>query len=68
LIKKECGEAAVALVDLIVGEIEFNVSKIERKVDSPRAGGHMLTAENEGYILAKEERLRKEDELVHRVG
>ena len=27
----------------------------------------MLTAENEGYNLAKEERLRKENELVHRV-
>jgi hypothetical protein len=27
----------------------------------------MLTAENEGYNLAKEERLGKEDKLVHRV-
>jgi hypothetical protein len=27
----------------------------------------MLTAENEGYNSAKEERLRKENELVHRV-
>jgi hypothetical protein len=29
--------------------------------------GYMLTAENEGYNSAKEERVRKENELVHRV-
>jgi hypothetical protein len=34
LIKEERGEARVALVDLIVGEIEFDTSKIG-KVDDP---------------------------------
>jgi pyruvate/2-oxoacid:ferredoxin oxidoreductase alpha subunit len=53
-------------VDLIVGEMEFDTSKIG-KVEDPRTGGYMLTAENEGYNPAKEERLRKENELVHRV-
>jgi hypothetical protein len=62
LIKEERGEAGVALVDLIVGEMEFDTSKIG-KVDDPRAGGYMLTAENEGCNLEKEDRLRKEDEL-----
>jgi hypothetical protein len=60
------GEAGVALVDLIVGEMEFDTSKIG-KVEDPRRGGDMLAAENEGYNSAKEERLRKENELVHRV-
>jgi hypothetical protein len=54
------------LVDLIVGEMEFDTSKIG-KVEDPQTGGYMLTAENEGYNSAKEERLRKENELVHRV-
>ena len=62
LIKEERGEAGVALVDLIVGEMEFDTSKIG-KVDDPRAKGYMLTAENEGCNSAKEDRLRKEDEL-----
>jgi hypothetical protein len=62
LIKEERGEAGVALVDSIVGEMEFDTSKIG-KVDDPRAGGYMLTAENEGCNLEKEDRLRKEDEL-----
>jgi pyruvate/2-oxoacid:ferredoxin oxidoreductase alpha subunit len=66
LVGDECGEAGVALVDLIVGEMEFDTSKIG-KVEGPRTGGYMLTAENEGYNLAKEERPRKENELVHRV-
>jgi pyruvate/2-oxoacid:ferredoxin oxidoreductase alpha subunit len=66
LLHDERGEAGVALVDLIVGEMEFDTSKIG-KVEDPRTGGYMLTAENEGYNLAKEERLRKENELVHRV-
>jgi pyruvate/2-oxoacid:ferredoxin oxidoreductase alpha subunit len=66
LLDDERGEAGVALVDLIVGEMEFDTSKIG-KVEDPRTGGYMLTAENEGYNLAKEERLRKENELVHRV-
>jgi hypothetical protein len=54
------------VVDLIVGEMEFDTSRIG-KVDGPQTGGYMLTAENEGYNLAKEERLRKENKLVHRV-
>jgi hypothetical protein len=66
LVEDERGEAGVALVDVIVGEIEFNTSKIGN-VEDPRTGGYMLTAENEGYNSAKEERLRKENELVHRV-
>jgi carbamoylphosphate synthase small subunit len=53
-------------VDLIVGEMEFSTSKIG-KVEDPQTGGYILTAENEGYNLAKEERLRKENKLVHRV-
>jgi carbamoylphosphate synthase small subunit len=53
-------------VDLIVGEMEFDTSKIG-KIEDPRTGGYMLTAENEGYNSAKEDRLRKENELVHRV-
>jgi hypothetical protein len=60
------GEAGVALVDLIVGEMEVDTSKIG-KVEDPRRGDDMLAAENEGYNSAKEERLRKENELVHRV-
>jgi hypothetical protein len=47
LIQQERGDAGIALVDLIVGEIEFDTSKIE-KVEDPRTGGYMLTAENEG--------------------
>jgi hypothetical protein len=66
LVEDERGEAGVALVDLIVGEMEFDTSKIG-KVEDPRTGGYMLTAENEGSNSAKEERLRKENELVHRV-
>jgi hypothetical protein len=66
LVEDERGEASVALVDLIVGEMEFDTSQIG-KVEDPRPGGYMLTAENEGYNSAKEERLRKENELVHRV-
>jgi pyruvate/2-oxoacid:ferredoxin oxidoreductase alpha subunit len=66
LVEDERGEAGVALVDLIVGEMEFNTSKIG-KVEDPQTGGYMLTAENEGYNSAKEERPRKENELVHRV-
>jgi hypothetical protein len=66
LVEDERGEASVALVDLIVGEMEFDTSQIG-KVEDPRTGGYMLTAENEGYNWAKEERLRKENELVHRV-
>jgi hypothetical protein len=66
LVEDERGEAGVALVDLIVGEMEFDASQIG-KVGDPRTGGYMLTAENEGYNSAKEERLRKENELVHRV-
>ena len=62
MVEDERGEAGVALVDLIVGEMEFNTSKIG-KVDDPQAGGYMLTAENEGCDLEKEDRLRKEDEL-----
>jgi hypothetical protein len=66
LVEDKHGEAGVALVDLIVGEMEFDTSKIG-KVEDPRTGGYMLTAENEGYNSAKEERPRKENELVHRV-
>jgi carbamoylphosphate synthase small subunit len=66
LVEDERREAGVALVDLIVGETEFNTSKIG-KVEDPQTGGYMLTAENEGYNSEKEERLRKENELVHRV-
>jgi pyruvate/2-oxoacid:ferredoxin oxidoreductase alpha subunit len=66
LVEDERGEAGVALVDLIVGEMEFDTSKIE-KVEDPQTGGYMLTAENEGYNSAKEERMRKENELIHRV-
>ena len=36
-------------------------------MEDPQRGGYMLTAENEGCNSAKEERLRKENELVHRV-
>jgi hypothetical protein len=64
LVEDERGEAAVALVDLIVGEMEFDTSQVGK---DPRTGGYMLTAENEGYNSAKKERLRKENELVHRV-
>jgi hypothetical protein len=64
LVEDERGEAGVALMDLIVAEMEFDTSTIG-KVEDPRTGGYMLTAENEGYNLAKEERLRKENELVH---
>jgi hypothetical protein len=66
LIKEEHREAGVALVDSIVGEMELDMSEIEKEED-PGMGGYMLTAEHEGYILTKEERLRKEHELVHRV-
>jgi hypothetical protein len=66
LVEDERGEAGVALVDLIVGEMEFDTSKIG-KVENPQTGGYMLTAENEGYNSAKKERLRKENKLVHRV-
>jgi hypothetical protein len=66
LVEDEHGEAGVALVDLIVGEMEFDTSQIG-KVEDPQTGVYMLTAENEGYNSAKEERLRKESELVHRV-
>jgi hypothetical protein len=67
LIKEECGEARVALVlDLIVGEMEFDTSKIG-KVKDLQTGGYMLAAENEGYNFAKEAGLRKEKGLVHRV-
>jgi hypothetical protein len=45
---------------------ELDTSK-SGKVEDPRTGGYMLIAENEGYNLAKEERLRKENELVHKV-
>ena len=62
MIKEERREAGVALVDLILGEMEFDTSKIG-KVDDPQAGGYLLTAENEGCNAAKEDRLRKEDEL-----
>jgi hypothetical protein len=55
----------VALVDLIVGDMEFDTSKVE-KLENTRNGGYMLTTENEGYDSAKEERLRKENTLVHR--
>ena len=64
MVEDERGEAAVALVDLIVGEMEFDTSQVGK---DPQTGGYMLTAENEGYNSAKEERLRKENELVHRV-
>jgi hypothetical protein len=53
-------------VDLIVGDMEFDTSRIG-KIEDPRTGGYMLTAENEGYNSAKEEIIRKENELVHRV-
>jgi hypothetical protein len=53
LVEDKRGEAGVALVDLIVGEMEFDTSKIG-KVEDPRTGGYMLTAENEGYNSAKE--------------
>jgi hypothetical protein len=66
LIKEERGKAGVALVALIVGEMEFDTSQIG-KVEDPRTGGYMLTAENDGYNLEEEDRLRKENELVHRV-
>jgi tyrosyl-tRNA synthetase len=66
LVEDERGEAGVALVDLIVGEMEFDTSQIG-KVEDPRRGGYMLTAENEGCNSAKEEWLRKENKLVHRV-
>jgi hypothetical protein len=66
LVEDERGEDGVALVDLIAGEMEFDTSQIG-KVEDPQTGGYMLTAENEGYNSAKEERLRKENELVHRV-
>jgi hypothetical protein len=66
LVEDERGEAGVAVVDLIVGEMEFATSKIG-KVEDPQTGGYVLTAENEGYNSAKEERLRKENKLVHRV-
>jgi hypothetical protein len=33
LIKEECRETVAALVDLIVGEMEFNTSKIEKEED-----------------------------------
>jgi hypothetical protein len=66
LVEDGRGEAGVALVDLIVGEMEFDTSKIG-KIEDPRTGDYMLTAENEEYNSAKEERLRKENKLVHRV-
>jgi hypothetical protein len=67
LVEDERREAGVALVDLIVGEMEFDTSKIG-KVEDPWTGGYMLTADNEGYNSAKKERLlRKENKLVHRV-
>jgi hypothetical protein len=62
----KCYNMRVANPKAYLGEMEFDTSKIG-KVEDPRTGGYMLTAENEGYNLAKEERLRKENELVHRV-
>jgi hypothetical protein len=64
LVEDKHGESGAALVDLIAGEMEFNTSKIG-KVEDPRTGGYMLTAENEGYNLAKEVSPRKENKLVH---
>jgi hypothetical protein len=46
--------------------MEFDTSQIG-KVEDPRTCGYMLTAENEGYNSAKGERLRKGNNLVHRV-
>ncbi len=66
MVEDERGEAGVAVVDLIVVEMELARSRIG-KVEEPQTGGYVLTAENEGYNSAKEERLRKENELVHRV-
>jgi hypothetical protein len=63
LVEDERGEAGVALVDLIVGEMEFDTSKIG-KVEDPRTGGYMLTAENEGYNSAK----GREAEKGERIG
>jgi hypothetical protein len=70
LIEEEQGKSKVSLLDLIVGKAEFDTSKAG-KVQDPRAGGYMLTADNESakekYNLAKEDRMRKENELEHRV-
>ena len=35
------------MVDLIVGDMEFDTSKVE-KLENTRNGGYMLTTENEG--------------------
>jgi hypothetical protein len=45
LIKEERGKAMVSLVDLIVGDVEFNTSKVG-KVKDPKAGCYMITADN----------------------
>ena len=55
MVEDKRGEAGVALVDLIVGEMKFDTSKIG-KVEDPQTGGYMLTADNEGYNLAKRKR------------
>jgi hypothetical protein len=63
LVEDERGEAGVVLVDLIVGEMEFDTSQIG-KVEDPPTGGYMLTAENEGYNLANEEREAEKGERI----
>jgi hypothetical protein len=54
LIQEECRKAGVALEYLIVGEMEFNKSKVG-KVEDARTGGYMLIAENEGGQTEKGE-------------
>jgi hypothetical protein len=70
MIEEEQGKSRVSLENLIVGELVFDMSTIE-KLEDPRAGGYTLTAENEHtrvkYNLAKEDRMRKENQLVYRV-
>ena len=55
----------MAVVDLIVGDMEFDTSKVE-KLENTRNVGYMLTTENEGYDTEKVERQRKENTLDHR--
>ena len=67
---EERGKARKSLVDLIVGEFEFDTNKVD-KITNPKAGGYMIAADNVetkyDFIKAKENRLREEKELlVHR--
>ena len=54
----------------MVGEFEFDTSKVD-KSKNPRKGGYMITSDNvetkHAYKKAKELRIKEEKQIVHRV-